>query len=149
MIKVWEHDGTQVEETPCAACALTEDSRFTREYVPEASEVRSERVGGVDADEAVAAVLPVSVMAEAVRLLLSLPKDALEVVRLRYCWMPYAEIARLMGKSVDAVEKRHERVLEKNPVLWALFPRKVLKRRARRRKKGKGGPRPEDGGRRS
>jgi DNA-directed RNA polymerase specialized sigma24 family protein len=101
--------------------------------------------GLTPADEAEAAeepdagdVLPVSVMADAVRLLLSLPKDALEVIRLRFGGLPYAEIARLMGKSVDAVEKRHERVLEKNPVLGELFPRKVRKQHARlRRKKGK------------
>jgi len=35
------------------------------------------------------------------------------------------------------VEKRHLRVLEKNPALGELFPRKVRKQRARqRRKKG-------------
>lgn len=79
-------------------------------------------------------LLPLSVLADAVRLLMSLPKDALEVVRLRYGGMPYAKIARLMGKSVDAVEKRHERVLEQNPVLGELFPRKVRKQRARQRR---------------
>lgn len=84
-------------------------------------------------------LLPISVLADAVRLLMSLPKDALEVVRLRYGGMPYAKIAELMGKSVDAVEKRHERVLEKNPVLGELFPRKVRKQHARLRrcKRGK------------
>lgn len=83
-------------------------------------------------------MMPLSVLADAVRMLMSLPKDALEVVRLRYGGMPYTKIAKLMGKSVDAVEKRHERVLEKIPVLGELFPRKVRKQRARQRsKKGK------------
>ena len=83
-------------------------------------------------------MLPVSVLADAVRLLMSLPKDALEVIRLRYGGMPYAKIAELMGKSVDAVEKRHLREIERHPALGELFPRKVRKQRARqRRKKGK------------
>ena len=68
----------------------------------------------------------------------ALPKDALEVIRLRYGGMPYAKIAELMGKSVDAVEKRHLREIERHPALGELFPRKVRKQRARqRRKKGK------------
>mgnify|MGYP001399043728 CR=1 FL=1 len=155
-VKAWEHDGTPFEETPCAACTLNEVSAGTLAY--DEGRLGSEEAerGPSPADEVEAAetpacgdVLPVSVMADAVRLLLSLPKDALEVVRLRYGGLPYAEIARLMGKSVDAVEKRHERVLEKNPVLGALFPVKVGKRRARRRKKGKGGQRSEDGGQRA
>lgn len=145
-IKEWEHDGTPFAETPCARCTLNEVSAGTLAYDEGRRGSEEADCGLTPADEAEAAeepdagdVLPVSVMADAVRLLLSLPKDALEVIRLRYGGLPYAEIARLMGKSVDAVEKRHERVLEKNPVLGELFPRKVRKQRARqRRKKGKG-----------
>ena len=139
-IKEWEHDGTPFEETPCARCTLNEVSAGTLAYDEGRRGSEEADRGLTPADEAEAAeepdagdVLPVSVMADAVRLLLSLPKDALEVIRLRFGGLPYAEIARLMGKSVDAVEKRHERVLEKNPVLGELFPRKVRKQRARRR----------------
>jgi len=144
-IKQWEYEGVRFEDTPCAACTLSEVSAGTLAY--DEGRLGSEEAerGPSPADEVEAAetpacgdVLPVSVMADAVRLLLSLPKDALEVVRLRYGGLPYAEIARLMGKSVDAVEKRHERVLEKNPVLGALFPRKVRKQRLRRDRHSRG-----------
>lgn len=157
-IKEWEHDGTPFEQTPCSTCKLSESSLGTIDFdewhwggaagVTDPGVLLDEREAeagdqrpavGVQRAEAGADMLPVSVLADAVRLLMSLPKDALEVVRLRYGGMPYAKIAELMGKSVDAVEKRHERVLEKNPVLGELFPRKVRKQRARqRRKKGKG-----------
>ena len=147
-IKEWEHDGTPFEQTPCARCTLNEVSAGTLTYDEGRRESEEADRGLTPADEAEAAeeldcgdVLPLSVMADAVRLLLSLPKDALEVVRLRYGGMPYAKIARLMGKSVDAVEKRHLREIEKHPALGALFPVKVGKRRARRRH-GKRGKKP-------
>ncbi len=158
MIKQWEHDGTPFEQTPCSKCTLSENSTGTVDFdeghwggassVTDPGELLDEReaeagdrrsaVGGQRA-EGGADMLPVSVLADAVRLLMSLPKDALEVIRLRYGGMPYAKIAELMGKSVDAVEKRHLREIERHPALGELFPRKVRKQRARqRRKKGKG-----------
>jgi len=141
-IKQWEHEGVKFEDTPCAKCSLEERSCGTRPYddarVDETAKRHCVAPGGSD-PEADMELMPVKVLADAVRLLLSLPKDALEVIRLRYGGMPYAKIAELMGKGVDAVEKRHLRVLEKNPALGALFPRKVRKQRARqRRKKGEG-----------
>ena len=152
MIKQWEHEGVKFEDTPCAKCSLEERSCGTLPYNDARGDETARRhcvaAGGPD-PEAGMELMPVKVLAEAVRLLMSLPRDALEVVRLRYGGMPYAEIAELMGKSVDAVEKRHLRVLEKNPALGELFPRKVRKQRARqRRNKGKqageGGRRSED-----
>ena len=157
MIKQWEHDGTPFEQTPCSTCTLSENSTGTVDFdeghwggassVTDPGELLDEReaeagdrrsaVGGQRAEDG-ADMLPVSVLADAVRLLMSLPKDALEVIRLRYGGMPYAKIAELMGKSVDAVEKRHLREIERHPALGELFPRKVRKQRARqRRKKGK------------
>ncbi len=137
MVKQWEHDGVKFEDTPCAKCSLEERSCGTLPYDDargaEAAKCRCAAHGGSD-PEAGVELMPVKVLADAVRLLLSLPKDALEVIRLRYGGMPYVEIAELMGKGVDAVEKRHLRVLEKNPALGALFPRKVRKRRARQRR---------------
>jgi len=160
MIKQWEHDGTPFEQTPCSTCTLSESSAGTVDFdeghwggassVTDPGELLDEReaeaeagdrrsaLGGMRAEDG-ADMLPVSVLADAVRLLMSLPKDALEVIRLRYGGMPYAKIAELMGKSVDAVEKRHLREIERHPALGELFPRKVRKQRARlRRKKGKG-----------
>lgn len=146
-IKRWEHEGVKFEDTPCATCSLEEDSRYTKpveeermteEMMAEGGKQRSE--GDSPGPEACdgAEMLPVSVMADAVRLLLSLPRDALEVIRLRYGGMPYAEIGRLIGLGQDAAEKRFHRALDKNPVLESLFPRKVRwQRRGRRRGKRK------------
>ena len=137
MIKQWEHEGVKFEDTPCAKCLLEERSCGTRPYDDARVDATAKRHGvapGGSDPEADMELMPVKVLADAVRLLLSLPKDALEVIRLRYGGMPYAKIAELMGKGVDAVEKRHLRVLEKNPALGALFPRKVRKRRARQRR---------------
>ena len=134
-IKQWEHEGVKFEDTPCAVCSLEEDSRYTKPVEEERMETSSEVLefesAGVECDGA--EMLPVSVMADAVRLLLSLPKDALEVIRLRYGGMPYAEIGRLIGLGQDAAEKRFHRALDKHPVLESLFPRKVRRQRQGRR----------------
>ena len=160
-IEVWEREGVTFDKTPCKRCSLQDSSLRTISYCEDRIE---DAVDDKDEDEAPTekgpyvqrddllemptyggesedgdVMLPVSVMADAVRLLMSLPKDALEVIRLRYGGMPYAKIAELMGKSVDAVEKRHLREIKRHPALGELFPRKVRKQRARlRRKKGKG-----------
>jgi len=149
-IKQWEHEGVRFEDTPCAACKLDESQMrgcsLLYEGDGEARKAFEEayclpRFHGGEDEDGLVLEMPVSVLVDALHLLLSLPKDALEVVRLRYGGMPYAQIAALLGKSVDAVEKRHERVLEKNPVLGELFPRKVRKQHARLRR-GKRGKKP-------
>ena len=134
---------TRYLDSPCAKCTLHEDSRYTRPFDTEAADalqVKAEAGGPrpLVFDGEAPDTMPIRVLADAVRLLMSLPKDALEVVRLRYGGMPYAEIAEMLGKNVDAVEKQHERVLEKNPALGALFPKKVSKKRLRQRRSRRG-----------
>jgi len=145
-IKQWEHEGVKFEDTPCATCSLEEDSRYTKpveeermteEMMAEDGDQRSEGEEPEAGECGGAEMLPVSVMADAVRLLLSLPKDALEVIRLRYGGMPYAEIGRLIGLGQDAAEKRFHRALDRHPVLVALFPRKVRMGKKWERKRGK------------
>jgi len=147
MIKQWEHEGVRFEDTPCAACKLDESQMrgcsLLYEGDDEARKAFEEayclpHFHGGDEDDGLVSEMPVSVLADAVRLLMSLPRDALEVLRLRYGGLPYAQIAALLGKSVDAVEKRHERVLMKHPVLGELFPAKVGKRRARQHRGDRG-----------
>ena len=82
-------------------------------------------------------MLPTSVLADALRLFLSLLRDALDVLHLRYGGMPYHEIAVKLGVGTAAVEMRHKRVLENIPELKELFPAKARKRAARRRREGK------------
>jgi hypothetical protein len=128
------------EETPCAACKLDEsqirgcsllyqDDDEARKAYAEA--YCTPHLHGGDEDD-LASEMPVSVLADAVRLLMTLPRDALEVLRLRYGGLPYARIAEILEKNVDAVEKQHVRVLMKHPVLWTLFPEKGGKRRLRK-----------------
>ena len=129
------------EDTPCAACKLDESQMrgcsLLYQDDDEARQAYAEaycmpHFGGEEKDGLVSE-MPVSVLADAVRLLMSLPRDALEVLRLRYGGLPYTQIADILGKSVDAVEKRHERVLMKHPVLGELFPEKMGKQRLRQR----------------
>lgn len=135
-IKQWEHAGVKFEDTPCASCKLEEDSRYTKPVDEERiGERLEEEVAGPDSEkvETCADLMPVSVLADAVRLLLLLPKDALEVIRLRYGGMPYTEIGRLLGLGQDAAEKRFHRALDKHPVLVELFPGKVRGKRGQSR----------------
>ena len=130
------------EDTPCAACKLDESQMrgcsLLYQDDDEARKAFEEAYctphfhGGCEEDGLVSE-MPVSVLADAVRLLMSLPRDALEVLRLRYGGLPYARIAEILDKSVDAVEKQHVRVLMKHPVLGELFPEKVGKRLLRRK----------------
>ncbi len=136
------------EEAPCARCALREDSTGTMAYDDERpaeeegykggegmNEERSAPAGAADAeaDDGADPLLPASVLADALRLFLSLPRDALDVIHLRYGGMPYREIAARLGVGTAAVEMRHKRVLESIPALKELFPGKARKRAARRR----------------
>lgn len=133
-IKTAEFENVPWSETPCSRCELTESSKATIEYDDDRSTTWDQRQEDQELGSGVD-LMPVSVLADAVSLMLALPKDALEVLRLRYGGMPYREIADTMGLKVDAVEKRLGRTLTKNPVLGTLFPRKVRKQAARRRRR--------------
>ena len=133
------------EDTPCAACKLDEsqmrgcsllyqDDDEARKAFEEAY-CMPRLHGGGDEEDGLVSEMPVSVLADAVRLLMSLPRDALDVLRLRYGGLPYARIAEILDKSVDAVEKRHVRMIMKHPVLGELFPEKVGKRLLRQRRR--------------
>ena len=158
MIQVWERDGVHYEQTPCSKCELKESSlgtvNYHVDYLTDAVEDDDgredlhelEMVGkrqavieppdtGCDADGG-SMLMPLSVLADTVRFLLSLPLDAIQVVWLRFRGLKYREIALAMGRSVDAVEKRHLRLLSSHPALGALFPGKVRKSRMRRRLRG-------------
>ena len=138
------HAGVRFEDTPCARCSLDQYSGQTRDFEERRGQgpaVPAPGSGPMAAGGESDDVMPVSVLADAVRLLMSLPRDALEVLRLRYGGLPYREIAEILGRNIDAVEKRHLRVIAKHPALGELFPKKVRKQRARQRR-GKRGKKP-------
>lgn len=145
-IKVWEHGGVPFEQTPCAKCSLDERSGWTmafeerrdksREQVGDDGDGRADDESAVSVHEESAAdgvtsdaedLLPVSVLADALRLLLSLPKDALEIVQYRHAGLPYALIAEMLGVTEAAVCLRHARLMRRYEVLRELFPDKAKK----------------------
>lgn len=119
------------EETPCGSCELKEVSLFTLAYDESRAKTEEPFIdaphlqpspAGADEDR-----LPVSVMSEAVGLLLRLPGPVRDVVSQRFMGLSYREIARSQGVTVGAVENRHRRAMRKWPALRALFPAKAAK----------------------
>ncbi|MCE9616458.1 MAG: hypothetical protein K8T26_19465 [Lentisphaerae bacterium] len=121
------------EQTPCATCKLAQSSVGTKAYDP-AKELAPDALPeppSVWED----LVLPLTVMAEVVRILLALPQPLRDTVCLRYCRKSYKAIAARMNTTPDLAEKRHKRAMAKYPALKALFPVKVSKQSRRRPRK--------------
>jgi hypothetical protein len=123
---------TPWEKTPCAICRMDESGAGVIEYDDD-REIKEEGYKG-GAPEVADPLMPASVLADALRLFLALPRDALDVLHLRFGGLPYREIAEKLGVGVAAVEVRHKRALEKVPALKALFPKKIGKQAARIRR---------------
>ena len=118
-------------ETPCGSCPgpvegpVRETIRYF-EGVEEKCGAAAPQDAPRDDD------LPVAVLADTLRLLLALPADALEVVRLRYAGLPFHAIALALHRRRKTVEMILYRTLEKHPVLVELMPRPA-KMRARQK----------------
>jgi hypothetical protein len=146
------------QDTPCAACELTENSDYTIEYDPEResrsqnppsfAEAAADKTAGMEVrmrneehasgfwvqgkdGEPDEEVLPISVMREIVAALLTMPTEIRNAVCWRYAGFEYRDVAKVQNCSLAAVEIRHTRALRRWPVLKALFPEKVA-RQARR-----------------
>lgn len=85
----------------------------------------------VDEIDEADAMLPISVMAELVRGLLSLSPEQLQVVLLRYAGLMYREIAVKQGVTPAAAEVRLTRAMKKWPALQAFFSGKARKQKSR------------------
>jgi len=120
-------------ELPCATCKLGEDTFYSVPFdeenppVPAAgfpyslsSDLRPPTSGY--------SLIPADVLAQFVQGLLSLPSELRDIVAWRYQGMPYKEIARRQGTSIQLAEMRHKRALREWPVLQSLFPYKTAKR---------------------
>lgn len=117
------------ENTPCGKCKWRQtNSEYTLEYDDEITPASA-----LDALLPTARTrrdaLPVSVLIEAMRVLLRLRPVTRDVVLMRARGMTYAAIAHVVGTSVAAVEMRHVRALRNAPVLGALFRAKAAKDR--------------------
>ncbi len=118
--------GRPFEETPCAACDQP-DGRAQPNSIRFHPGVD---VGVSEPEAGVEEVMPVSVLADTVRLFLALPPDAMEIVRLRYAGKRFCEIALALHRRRKTVEMILYRTLEKHPALAELMPRPA-KTRAR------------------
>lgn len=117
------------EKTPCASCELAEGTPRNWatgmiDVVPE-PEARAAKAGDeVVVPESSCEVVPLSAVAEALRLVLGLPATEFVVVQARYLGLSTLEIAEKLGFGRRKVEYILSRVVVANPVLTALFPRK-------------------------
>lgn len=146
-VKLGEFKDVPWDDVPCSRCELKEFSNHTIEY--------KENIGADDDDGDDAKVpgrinpggprrpdvqeaevkLPVSLLADTLRLFLALPRDALDVLHMRYGGLPYKDIGEKLGVTSAAVEVRHKRLLAEIPALKELYPRKAKKADARRQRR--------------
>jgi hypothetical protein len=131
-IKEAEHSGVRFEDTPCATCELTEDSSHTMAFDEERA-VPPAVLPEYPADRA--DVLPLSVLAEALRGFLELPHRTFRIVQRRYKGDSYAVIAKELQVTPQAVEIQLRRALEAHPHLKQLLPEKARRQAARKRKR--------------
>ena len=136
-IKEAEHGGIRYEDTPCASCKLTEDSSHTIDF----DEARDKPVTGGQRAAAGSqqddgpTVLPLSVLAEAVRGFLDLPPRTFRILQRRYHGDSYPMIAREFEVTPQAVEIQLKRAMEAHPYLKQMLPEKAKRQEARKRKR--------------
>jgi hypothetical protein len=113
------------EETPCAKCDFTDAADQAVDF---------EDWRGVFDEKPSPSlhVLPVAILGDVVRLLLSLPPPLRDLVCWRYEGVPYWEIANRLGVRTSVVEKRHQRVMQRVPALKALFIGKAVRHQKRK-----------------
>jgi hypothetical protein len=112
--------GVPYEETPCAACELRENSTQTVEF-DEALAAGPVR-WPLPVESAVADQLPVSVLDDAVNILVGLKPREFEIVRLRFRGETLPDIAARLGAGVYEVRAQLRKLLRKSPVLKKLIP---------------------------
>jgi DNA-directed RNA polymerase specialized sigma24 family protein len=122
------------DETPCAACVLSESPGSVIEFDPERD--AGELSDGLQASEE---MIPVDVLRCFVVSLLELRPELRDVVCWRFSGLMYKEIAEIQGVTTAAVEARHRRAMKIWPELEKMFVEKVVKHRRRlEKKRGKG-----------
>ncbi len=137
-----KHQGKAWEATPCAKCHLADDSRGTMSY-READPANASWDHNQDDEMFEAAQLadgnglapyqdlalgdpsvPLSVLADAMRLWISLSLPARKVIQMRIQKLPFSEIGKRLGISRQGSEKLVAQALAKQPLLQNLLPGK-------------------------
>ncbi len=122
--------GLAFEELPCAKCVLEESSQGTMAF----DEDREDKMNceGLGTPEVPPVEeLPIGILGDALKLFLGMSDDELAVVRARYAGQNYAQIAAERQITGQAIEIRLTRIIERNPLLAYLFPKKSRKRKMR------------------
>ena len=139
--------------TPCSQCPqLNEDAASFRTLAfdetrgtpeneggekDEGGRMKDESEVGGQADEP---VLPVSVLAEAVRMLLALPLRTFRILQRRLRGDSYRLIGEELQVTPQAAEVQLRRALKAQPHLRCLLPKKEARRRKRLSKARRGKP---------
>lgn len=141
-----QHNGKQSGEwtdSPCSRCQLKEDSLSTLPYLEEradnavldpdpedeawehetADSQTPQPYEGLEGDES-DPLVPLSALAEAMSLWLSLSLPARRVIQLRMRNLPYSAIGRRLGCTRQAAEKLVAQAIAKEPLLQNLLPAK-------------------------
>jgi hypothetical protein len=132
--------GVAFEELPCAKCVLEESSQGTMAF----DEDREDKMNceGLGTPEVPPVEeLPIGILGDALKLFLGMSNDELALVRGKFAGKFYAEIAAERQITAQAVEGRLRRIIDRNPLLAFVFPKKVRKRKMRQQltRAGKGG----------
>jgi len=136
------HQGEAWETTPCAKCQLADDSRGTMSY-READPANATWDRNPDDEHLEAAQLadgqipapyeditqgdpsvPLSVLADAMRLWISLSLPARKVIQMRMEKLPYSEIGKRLGITRQAAEKLVSQAIARDGRLNSLLPEK-------------------------
>jgi hypothetical protein len=123
-------------ELPCATCKLGEDTFYSVPFDEENPPVPVAgcpdhilpQAYGLKPKASGSDMLPAATLASFIQGILSLPSELRDIVAWRYQGVPYKEIARRQGTSIQLAEMRHKRALREWPVLQSLFPYKTAKR---------------------
>ena len=127
-----EYDTKPWKETPCAQCKLGEDTFYSVPFDEENPPDSLACLGSSSSSVPSVVDIPSDVMAQFVQGILTLDPVLRDIVAWRFQGVPYKEIARRQGTSVQLAEMRHKRALRDWPALADLFPEKMAKQARRK-----------------
>ena len=149
--------GVAFDKTPCARCELRDQTAYVVPFDEErggTGETAGEDGAGLPRPAVLPLAerstfdtpfaeeggdepaVPISVMADLVLRLLTMPPRTRDVICWRFAGRSYREIGRALGVTMAAAELRHRRALAKWPTLRVLFSEKSSKQVRRKKAAG-------------
>ena len=120
-----EFRGQRFDKTPCARCDGQVAEHFARVPVDEAMPAPGlsvpEQVCAAEEDDSESVMMPLSVLVAAMASFLSLRPGTMRLLQLRHAGMSCEQVARRLGMSVDAVQMRLHRAVQKRPEFASFF----------------------------